>query len=278
MHLVQQYALACTAKIDKPYIYEKYYPIPFKKYITFSPHSKPSKNYDYWKEVLSILAPDFKKMGIALVQLGGKEEKALENCFSLCGKTNVNQSSYLIKRALMHFGTDTFTTQIASAFSKKMVVLYSHSPIQNCGPFWSDKKDVVLIESDRQGKKHSFATEEKPKTINTIAPEKIAQSVLKMLGVKAEIKNKTIKIGPKWKNEFLEVVPKSVVNFSKEIPKDRHVIRMDYHFNEEIMEQQLLVNPGLIVTSKPIPIETLNKNKERIAQVIYFLNQYCFLD
>jgi hypothetical protein len=271
MHLVQQYALACTAKIDKPYIYEKYYPMPFEKYITFSPHSRPSKNYDYWTEVLSMLAPDFKKMGIALVQLGGEKEKAFENCFNLCGKTSINQSSYLIKRAIMHFGTDTFTTQIASAFNKKMVVLYSHSPIQNCGPFWSNKEDVVLIESDKEGKKHSFATEEKPKTINTIAPEKIAQSVLKMLGIKTEIKNKTIRIGPKWNNEFLEVIPKSVVNFSKEVPKDRHVIRMDYHFNEEVMEQQLLVNAGLIVTSKPIPIETLNKSKERISQVIYLV-------
>ena len=271
MHLVQQYALACTAKIDKPYIYEKYYPIPFKKYITFSPHSRPSKNYDYWVEVLSMIAPDLKKMGIAILQLGEEKEKAFGNCFNLCGKTTINQSSYLIKRATMHFGTDTFTTQIASAFNKKMVILYSHSPTQNCGPFWSKKEDVILIESDKQGKKHSFAVEEKPKTINTIAPEKIALSVLKMLGVKTEIKNKTIKIGLKWNNEFLEVVPKSVVNFSKEVPKDRHVIRMDYHFDEEVMEQQLLINPGLIVTSKPISIEALNKSKERISQVIYLI-------
>jgi len=276
MHLVQQYALACTAKIDKPYIYEKYYPIPFEKYITFSPYSRPSKNYDHWTEVLSMLAPDLKKMGIALVQLGGKKEKVFGDCFDLCGKTNINQSSYLIKRAIMHFGTDTFTTQIASAFNKRIVALYSHSPAQNCGPFWSKKEDVVLIESDKQGKKHSFEVEEKPKTINTIAPEKIARSVLKMLGTETEIKIKTIRIGPKWNNEFLEVVPKSVVSFSKEIPKDRHVIRMDYHFNEEVMQQQLLVNPGLIVTPKPISMEALNKHKERISQVIYLIrnNEY----
>jgi len=271
MHLIEQYALACTAKIDKPYIYEKYYPIPFEKYITFSPHSKPSKNYDYWKEVVDMILPDLREMGISIVQLGGKADKALESCFSLCGKTNINQSSYLIKRAIMHFGTDTFTTQIASAFDKKIVALYSHSPIQNCKPFWSKEKDVVLIESDRQGKKHSFALEENPKTINTIAPERIAQSVLKMLGVNRETKHKTIRIGPKWNNEFLEIIPKGVVSFSKEVPKDRHVIRMDYHFDEEVLQQQLLVNPGLIVTPKPISMEILNKNKERISQVIYLV-------
>ena len=54
MHLVEQYALACGAKIDKPYIYEKFAPLPFNNYITFSPYSKPAKNYDYWREVLSV--------------------------------------------------------------------------------------------------------------------------------------------------------------------------------------------------------------------------------
>ena len=39
MHLVEQYALACGAKIDKPYIYEKFAPLPFNNYITFSPFS-----------------------------------------------------------------------------------------------------------------------------------------------------------------------------------------------------------------------------------------------
>ena len=55
MHLVEQYALACGAKIDKPYIYEKFAPLPFNNYITFSPFSKPAKNYDYWREVLFML-------------------------------------------------------------------------------------------------------------------------------------------------------------------------------------------------------------------------------
>ena len=57
MHLIEQYALSCGAKINKPYIREKYFPIPANNYITFSPQSKPSKNYDYWKEVLSMIVP-----------------------------------------------------------------------------------------------------------------------------------------------------------------------------------------------------------------------------
>ena len=271
MHLIEQYSLASGAKIGKPYIYEKFFPLPFDRYITFTPFSKPSKNYSFWKDVLSMLIPDLRKLKIHLVQLGGEKESPFEGCYNLCGKTNINQTSYLIKRAVMHLGTDTFSTHLASALDKKIVSLYSHSPIQNCGPFWSKKENIILLESDRKGKKHSFATEEKPKTIDTIAPEKIAFSVFKLLGVEAKIKNRTVKIGSKWNNEFLEIIPSSITNFSKEVPRDRHVIRMDYHYDEKVMQEQLRVNPGLIVTDKPIPIEILAKNRERISQVIHLI-------
>ena len=271
MHLVEQYSLASGSKIGEPYIYEKFFPLPFDRYITFSPFSKPSKNYAYWNDSLSMLIPVLRKLNIHIVQLGEKKEEAFEGCYNLSGKTSVNQVAYLIKRSQLHLGTDTFSTHLASAFKKKIVSLYSHSPIQNCGPFWSEEKDIILLESDREGKKHSFSTEEKPKTINTIAPEKIACSVFTLLGVKAKIKNKTVRVGPKWNNEFLEVIPSSVTNFSKTVPKDRHVIRMDYHYDTGIMEEQLTVNPGLIVTDKPIPIEILAKNREKISQVIHLI-------
>ena len=271
MHLVEQYSLASGAKIDKPYIYEKFIPLPFDKYITFSPFSKPSKNYSYWKDSLSMLLPVLKKLNIHIVQLGTGKEQVFEGCYDLCGKTTINQAAYLIKRSQLHLGTDTFSTHLASAFNKKIVSLYSHSPIQNCGPYWSEKKDVILLEGDRKEKKHSFATEENPKTINTIAPENIACSVFKLLGVEAKIKNRTVQVGPKWNNEFLEIIPSAITNFSKPVPRDRHVIRMDYHYDTKVMEEQLNVNPGLIVTNKPIPIESLVKNKEKISQVIHLV-------
>ena len=249
---------------------------PFNKYITFSPLSRPSKNYDYWRDVLSMLLPDFRKLGIVIVQIGGKEDKPFEGVYNLCGKTSINQTAYLIKRGLLHLGTDTFATHMASHFQKKIVSLYSHSPTQNCGPFWSESSDVILLESDRRGQRHSYSIQEDPKTINSIKPEEIARSVFKLFGIDAKVKNKTVNIGDKWNLEFLEVVPSSVIKFSKPAPKDRHVIRMDYHFDEKIMEEQLLCNPGLIVTSKPISIEALNRRRDLIEQVIYLIRDEDF--
>ena len=272
MHLVEQYALACGAKIDKPYIYEKFAPLPFNKYITFSPYSKPSKNYDYWREVLFMLLNDFKKMGVNVVQLGIEDEKPIEGCYDMRGKLDINQTAYIVKRGLLHLGADSFPTHIASAFDKKIVSLYSNSPAQNCGPFFSNKDNVSAISSIKGDEKHSFSLEEIPKTINTINPEKIACEVFRLLGVGTKIKNKTVRIGPKWIHEFIEVVPSSVTNFSKKVPADRHVVRMDYHYNVDIMKEQLKVNKGLIVTDKPIPLKDIAEVKGRINQIIFLVD------
>lgn len=271
MHLVEQYALASGSKIGKPQIREKYYPVPADNYLTFSPFSKPSKNYDLWREVLSIIQEPLRKLGINIVQLGEHKDNLFDGCIDLRGKTSIAQCAFLIKRSLLHFGADTFSVHIASAYDKKIVALYSHSPMQNQKSYWNKNSEFVGIESHKDGKQYSFMLEEDPKTINTIEPEKVAMSIFRLLGIDVKIKNRTVFIGPKWNSEFLEVVPSAVAKFSKPAPKDRHIIRMDYHFNEEVMEQQLLSNPGVIVTSKPISIDLLCKNKERIQQVIYLV-------
>lgn len=271
MHLVEQYALACGAKIDKPYIYEKFAALPFNNYITFSPYSKPAKNYDYWREVLFMLLKDFKNLGINVIQLGLKEEKLIEGCYDMRGKLDINQTAYIIKRGILHLGADSFPTHIASSFDKKIVSLYSNSPAQNCGPFFSSKENFIAIESPREGNKHSFALTENPKTINNIPPEEIACAVFKLMGASAKVRNKTVRIGPKWANEFIEVVPSSVTTFSKEVPPDRHVIRMDYHYNTEVMKQQLKSNKGLIVTDRPIPIQDIAEVKSNIYQIIFLI-------
>jgi hypothetical protein len=165
--------------------------------------------------LLAMVIPPLEQLKIRLVQLGEEKDPLFQGCLCLRGRTSVAQAAYLIKRAVMHIGTDTFTTHIASHFDKKIVSLYSNSPIQNCGPFWSKKTNTILLEADRRGDKHSFATEEKPKTIDRIEPERIAYSLFKLLGIETKIKHKTVYMGPKWNLEFLEVVPSAVAKFSQ---------------------------------------------------------------
>ena len=70
MHLIESYATNCGLKIDEPFIYEKFFPLAFDKYITFSPSNNPAQDYDYWIEVINIIHPKLKKEGINILQLG----------------------------------------------------------------------------------------------------------------------------------------------------------------------------------------------------------------
>ena len=177
MHLVEQYALASGSKINKPKIREKYFPVASNRFITFSPFSKPAKNYDLWKETLSMIKEPLTKLGIDIVQLGEEKQSLFEGCIDLRGKTTIAESAYVIKNSLLHLGADSFPVHIASAYGKKIVALYSNSPIENCKAYWSDDSDFIGLESYKGGKQHSFSMEEKPKTINSIEPEKVAVSV-----------------------------------------------------------------------------------------------------
>ena len=184
MHLIETYALNCGLKIDKPYIYEKYCPIPFDDYISFQPCSKyESKSYDLWQEVINQIAPKLIEKNIHIVQIGGKDEKPLENCYHLQGKTNINQAAYIIKRSIMHFGADSFGIHVASNYDKPIVALYSNSRPENAGPYFNSNGKIKIFEIDKKDRKPSYSAQESPKTINEIDPIQVANSILSILNL-----------------------------------------------------------------------------------------------
>ena len=76
MHILERYALSCGVKIDKPQIYTKFYPNNFGKYITLQASSgMESKNYDFYQEVVEILSPHLKQLGIEVLQIGSAKDK-----------------------------------------------------------------------------------------------------------------------------------------------------------------------------------------------------------
>ena len=268
MHLVETYALSCGAKIDKPLIYEKYFPLPDTKYISFQPFAgAASKNYDYWQEVVGILYSPLKDKGICILQIGDKEEKAFSGCLSISGNTNIGQASYAIKRSELHLGADSFGAHVASTYGKKIVALYANNIVENVKPYWSDSKDVLLLEPERDNKPN-FSSDEKPKTINLIKPELVAESVCKLLDIDFKKPYETVFIGEKFgEDEFFVFVP-DVIHPIKE-PKQPIELRMDYHFNEAILEKQLQICPCGIITNKPINIDLLKKYRAHVAHLFY---------
>ena len=207
MHILEQYALSCGVKIDQPYIYEKYYPVPFKKYIAMQPSSAMSSRcYSYFPEVIKMLKPYLDKEGISIVQVGGPEDKVLEGVHSILN-SSINQMAYIIKNSLMYLGTDSCCLHFASHYSKKSVTVSGVLYDQNFYPYWSNDEDYKIL-SPKTRTKPSFSPQEATKRVDLIKPEEIVSAVLNSLNL--ENKNpdyESLHLGSSYGNPTTEIIP-----------------------------------------------------------------------
>lgn len=274
MHLIEQYALACGVKIDRPHIERCFYPIACEKYITLHASSgMQSKNYDYYNDVVEMIKPYLDKENIKIIQIGGKEDRAINGCEYLHGKTNIKQSAYIIEKSLLHFGNDSFSTHVASGFDKKIVCLYSILYKECCGPYWGNKNDQILIESHRNGLKPSFSNQEALKTINLIKPEEIALAILKLLDLKNDVSNlETFHIGNQYHISALSVVPNHIMpkNFLEGQPVN---IWGHECFDEENIARWAYDRKCNIFLDQPMGIKYLNAVRHNINKINYFVSE-----
>ena len=273
MHLIETYALNCGLKIDKPYIYEKFFPLDIEKFITIHPNSKfSSKCYDYWQDVVDLLLPELEKQGIKILQIGVAEDTPLKGCLHGHGKTSINQTAYILSKSILHLGADSFPAHVASGYNKKIVCLYSNNYAANCRPYWTDEKDCVLIEPDRKGKKPSFSADENPKTINTINPEDIAGSVFGLLDIKKNKNFKTVRKGMAYNHAIVELVPNCVADIGS-IGIESIIVRMDLEFSEEVLAAQLSRGKCSIITDRPINLKMLKQLKQNVKELVYIVDK-----
>ena len=274
MHLIEQYALSCGIKIDKPIVETSFFPIDCEKYITLHASSgMESKNYDYFSDVISLLTPYIEKENIKIIQIGDKKDKKLEGCIHYNGTTNLKQSFYLIKNCALHIGNDSFSTHVASGFNKKIVCLYSILFKECCGPYWGQKDKQVLLEPSRIDRKPSFMGNEKPKTVNEIDPEEIATGVLDLLKIQHNLnKVKTFHIGQEYHIPSIAVIPNHIMseNFASGQPINIH--------GEECFDEQNIVKwakgrKANIFLDKPMNFNYLRLVKENINQINYFVSE-----
>lgn len=274
MHILEQYAVNCGAKISNPFILKEFFPIPFEKYIVLHAGSgMESKNYDYFNEVVSYLEPYLKSQNIHIVQIGGEKERLIKNCYPALGTTK-RQMAYIIDNSLLYFGNDTMSLHFASYFQKKIVCTSTVLYKECFYPYWSKKDDYKIIESHRNGKKPTFSAQESPKTINLIKPEEIARPILKYLNFKNIKLPKTIFIGDKYLHPVLECVPSQVLP-PHLFPNQMVNIRFDYedNYNLELTAHNLSIRPCAFVLNKPIEIENLQNFFKNIQIIIYDITE-----
>jgi hypothetical protein len=272
MNIVQAYSLTAGQKIDKINVLEKFYPVPFTKYIVFHPYSKPAKSYNLWEEVLKLIKPVLDKENITVLQTGAKDEKPFEGCYYTAGSTSIHQVNYLVRHAMLYLGADTFTTHLAGHHDIPIVALYAANYLECTRPYFGDKTKQILLEADRKGNKPSFSFEENPKTINSIKPEVIAQSVIRLLGLSFVYPYETTYIGPLYTQKILEIIPNGVVDTRPFVGVESAISRMDLCFNEANLFHQLQITKLTIITDQPISkdnLEVLKQLKGNIPEILY---------
>ena len=274
MHILEQYALSSGLKIKKPFIIDKYFPIPFEKYITFhAPNKFPSRDYDYWKEVLEMIYPKLLENNIRIIQIGNRSEKLFPQFgYVSNGQTSINQMSYIISHAILHLGVDSLPIHFASYHQKKIVGLYCNMYKNHSRPYWSHNKDIRLIESHRNGLKPSYSAVESPKTINLIKPEEIANAIFDLLNIKETIKVESIYFGEQYQNNIIDMLPISPIDISN-LNIDNIIVRMDKIFNLDVLIKQLNHSKCTILTNKPIDVDLLKIHKNNIIKIIFFIEK-----
>ena len=275
MRLLDTYATNTGSKIDKPFIYSKFFPLPIGKYITFQAQTPyDSRNYSYWQEVINLLHPFLNKNDIHIVQVGTKDEKALNGVVNLLGQTNINQLSYVIENSILHFGADSLCVHLSSHFNKPIVSLYSISNPSVAGPHFGDKNKHILLKGyERIGnRKPSYSQVESPKSIDTIKPEEICTAILNLLNIEYSNLPETIHFGQDFNVKSFEIIPDKMID-ANSIPIENPIVRMDYHFNEQALQNILEIKKTIIFTNKPIKKDIIQKYKKNILQVIYIIEE-----
>jgi hypothetical protein len=272
--LIETYARSTGLKIDKPWIKEDFFPLPFTKYITLSAGSgQGAKNYDFYHEVLQFLSPILLKYGIQVVLLGSKDDPIIQGTFDMRGRTSISQSYYILKRALVHLGNDSWAAHAAGWSGVPLVALYGSTDSNIHGPYW--KGETRLISSHRFGRKPSFSAHESPKTINLIRPEVVVNSVLELLNVPERFNQTSLYIGPYYSNTVLEWIPNCAIdaNYNPDVPL---TARMDLHHDEQqllnVLQSGRKVN---IVTKEPINIQILDSFKNSIMTYNHEISENC---
>jgi hypothetical protein len=274
MHVLEAYALQSDLKIDKPFVYEKFFPLAVDKFITIDTSNLGTSalTYDHWQLVVDLIYPKLEERGIKIVQLGNKECTPLQKCYMAIGQCSFNQKAYVLRKSLVHACPNNESSHVASIYNKKSVVLFSN----NCYPkqflpYWTDLSHLEILTAPKITKKPSFNPNETPKSINYIKPEDVARKILNFAGIVTFVPEfKTLRIGQSFHQKRIESDLTRLLNADK-LGVSSLIMRMDLNFNEEALGRQLQACSCSVITNKPLSDGILDKYHKKIVELVYYI-------
>lgn len=273
MNLLERAALDTGLKITKGTITEHFFPLPFSDYVVLQADARfESRKYEYWVEVLTLIGPILTEKGIQIVTVGAPGELILNGTHSLVGKTTINQLAYIIKNSKLVFGPDSLSLHLAGHYDIPLVGLYPNMFHEQSQPYFGSKDKQIFLEPDRKGQKPTYSAVEQPKTINFIKPEKIAESILKLLGVEPPEFPKSLFFGQYYNRKIIENVPDQTISLEG-LGVDNIIVRMDFLHNEDNLAEQLKLSKCSIITKRPINHDLIRTFKTQIVEVVYEIDE-----
>lgn len=248
---------------DVPSIFE---PTP-NKYICLSTSTgQPAKVYDYWSEVVFLISPVLSKYGYQIVQIGTKQDPVLPGVVDKRG-IPLRNTFHVIRNAKLSMSGDTFNVHLAGMYKVPIVAVYGSTNPKSVGPYWHGKCELIEPEEGLP----SYRVDERPKRINTIKPEIIAQKCLDILEINENIHIETTLIGANYNfnTPQNDIIPDNIsVNVGK-IPNI--TIRLDVLNNESNAARILSQTTAAIVSNNSVTDKFLTAFKERIVHFTYIL-------
>ena len=185
MNLSQTYSSNYDLDLDKPFIFEKFYPIKERDYITLNlgnPEGNP--NYLYWQEVINLILPEFFKVykNTSFVLTNTNSKMQYVGCNQLSGSISPNELAYIIKNSRMHISEGGLDLDFASYYDKDIAYM---TPNDELVPFWNSSHIKLNEDND----------------FNKIKPEDVAKKILNFLKIPIKAFDyKTVFIGENYIN------------------------------------------------------------------------------
>ncbi len=270
MKLLDLYSRSSGLRIGHQWLLESFYPLPITRYITLHASSgMAAKNYPLYQEVVALIAHILDSQGIKIVQLGGKEDAAINGCVHLQGKTDYHQSSYILRNSLCHLGNDSWLAHRAGEQGIPLVTLFGPTTPENHGAYHYDPAKTTFIESHRMGRRPTFAAQEQPASIAFIRPEQVANAVLRLLGITDTFSHTTLSIGALYQQTLLELIPNTVPapTFCPDLPI---TVRMDLLFDEQNLVNLLATGRKVnLRTNRPINLGIVQQFRAQVLSYVH---------
>lgn len=250
MNKLEYLSLNFCLKPNKPFVNRCFFPLIHDKYITFDTNQgKGDTPYRHWNEVIQLINPYLKEVGIKIIRLGSNTLPidSVINKFDL----TKNQNSYVISKSLLHLNSLNFFTYTASIFDTPTFSICSGS-IENEFSFPKKENNFFYDISDKDP-----------------SPSLIASSILNFLNIKNELGELNyLCSGQNSHIKTIELIPDFPLD-EKSLKNTTLNIRADLSFDENNIYAASLNRAVGVVCNSALSNELLYSCKNFIQRISY---------